>query len=201
MKRYVGPSPKEERLFPWSLGRYGSILIHHLKLSALSFGIATEAWLSRHDWWNHCHWWLIQPPALLSSPEIRVCDWKFQPSHHKVGSPENQLPTVEGGSKSHLINIKKTPLSLSLLRKTQGALCQKWGIYCKSHEETDSSSYLMRGVPASLRRALEMEYVVVADCHKSALRSQKLTSFPNAEYTHSLLKIPSLTLLVASACI
>lgn len=110
-------------------------------------------------------------------------------------------PNRRGGSKSHLINIKKTPLSLSLLRKTQGALCQKWGIYCKSHEETDSSSYLMRGVPASLRRALEMEYVVVADCHKSALRSQKLTSFPNAEYTHSLLKIPSLTLLVASACI
>ena len=41
-------------------------------------------------------WPLIQPQALLPSPEIRGWDWKFQPLNHMIGSPGNQpLPWGE----------------------------------------------------------------------------------------------------------
>ena len=57
---------------------------------------------------------------------------KFQPSNHMVDYLGNQPPLgVCGWYKCHLINITKTPLSLSSFGKFQklGVLYQKWDKY------------------------------------------------------------------------
>jgi len=79
-----------------------------------SFWVFTEASLLRHNWLKHCHWLLIQPPALVPYLEDWGWDWKFQPSKHLVGSPGNQPPHWVW-SQSHLINKTKDTLITVLI--------------------------------------------------------------------------------------
>lgn len=67
-----------------------------LALRTMSLWVFVEASLHRHDWLNHRLVETDQPPALLSSLEVRVWDWAFQPA--------SILPVW---STSHLINITR----------------------------------------------------------------------------------------------
>lgn len=64
------------------------------------------SFLSSHDWLNHCHWWLAQPPA-PSPPWRSEVGLKNSITNHMIGSIGNQPPFLQMLSKSQLINITK----------------------------------------------------------------------------------------------
>lgn len=75
---------------------------------------------------------LTQSPALLPSPEVRGCDWQFQPSDHRLGPTGSQPSQVL--SQSDVSNVTKDifiTLFTQEFPKVWGALCPQSGMKIK----------------------------------------------------------------------
>ena len=103
----------------WNWGappsQHGEIFITPRSSPNTSFGGFVEASLHEHDWLNRWPLELELNRQPLSPPwrETRGQGWKFQPSNHLGGFPDNQSPTL-GLFKSYLINMNSDAVERGL---------------------------------------------------------------------------------------